>query len=318
MWTKQGLMILGIFLMVGSMSCDSDNNNNFADRVDIGNGRKMYIQCRDSGSPTVVFVSGLLDRSETWSKTLVPSEEAVFPAIAKTTRVCAYDRPGTILATGEGETDFETSRSDPVPQPITLEEPVADLRALLTAIGEPGPYVLVGHSAGGAIAKYYTSKFPADVSGLVLVDYLPYELRNELTDNEWEDWKKVSSPTEANLMLYPDQERLDNQKCLEQELAAAPIKSLPLIVFSSDKPFDISAAAVLGLPPEEARMFLDKIFQAVLDARAEFASEVPGSKYITDTKSGHYIHQEHPKLVADSVRDVIDAVRKGCSSLMCE
>lgn len=312
------MMILGIFLTAGCMSCGSDNNNNFAGRVDIGNGRKMYIQCRGSGSPTVVFVTGLLDRAESWTTTLVPSEEAVYPAIAKTTRVCAYDRPGTVLATGAGEKDFKTSRSDPIPQPINLEESVADLRTLLTAVGEPAPYVLVGHSWGGAMAKYYTSNFPEDVSGLVLVDHLPYELRNELTDNEWEDWKKVSSPTEEALMIYPELERLDNQTNLEQELAAPQIEPLPLIVFSSDEPFDISAAAVLGLSPEEARMFLDKVFQAVLDSRAEFVSEVPGSKYITNTKSGHYIHQEHPKLVADSVLEVIHAVRKGCSSLMCE
>ncbi|MFI5323563.1 MAG: alpha/beta fold hydrolase [Thermodesulfobacteriota bacterium] len=109
-----------------------------------------------------MFVSGLQDRAETWSKTLVPSEQAVFPAIAKTTRVCAYDRPGTVLIVGE---DFEKSCSDPVPQPITLEEPVADLRALLTAIGVPGPYVLVGYSARGAFARYYASKFPEEVSG---------------------------------------------------------------------------------------------------------------------------------------------------------
>ena len=43
-----------------------------------------------------------------------PSEQAVLPAIAQTNRVCAYDRPGTILATGEGAEDFEQSRSDPV------------------------------------------------------------------------------------------------------------------------------------------------------------------------------------------------------------
>lgn len=321
MQTRMGLMIAGILMIAGCMGCDSNNNNNndFAGLVDIGSGRNMYIECRGTGSPTVVFISGLLDRTESWTTSRVPSEEPVYPAIARTTRVCAYDRPGTILATGEGEDDFEKSRSDAIPQPITLEESVADLRALLTAFGEPGPYVVVAHSWGGAMAKYYTSNFPEEVSGLVLVDYLPYKLRNGLTDDEWEDWKKVQSPTEEGLATYPEQEWLENQTNLEQELASPPFEQLPLIVLSSTEPFGLAAADVLNLPPEEARAFLDKIFQAVLDARAEFVGEVPGSTYITDTDSGHYIHQEHPNLISDAVREVVEAVRKGCTTLTgCE
>jgi hypothetical protein len=61
----------------------------FSGLVDIGGGRKMYMECRGKGSPTVVFVSGGGDRAETWSKTLDPSKQAVLPAIAETNRVCA-------------------------------------------------------------------------------------------------------------------------------------------------------------------------------------------------------------------------------------
>jgi pimeloyl-ACP methyl ester carboxylesterase len=132
---------------------NSSNNKDFAGLVDIGGGREMYMECHGTGSPTVVFVSGGGDRTETWSKTLDPKEQAVLPAIAETNRVCAYDRPGTILATGEGIEDFEKSRSDPVPQPTTLQDGVSDLHALLNASGERGPYVVVGHSVGGAIAN---------------------------------------------------------------------------------------------------------------------------------------------------------------------
>jgi pimeloyl-ACP methyl ester carboxylesterase len=94
---------------------DSAKNKDFAGLVDIGGGRKMYMECRGTGYPTVVFVSGGGDRAETWSKTLDSSKQAVLPAIAQTNRVCAYDRPGTLLATGEGAEDFLPSRSDPVP-----------------------------------------------------------------------------------------------------------------------------------------------------------------------------------------------------------
>jgi pimeloyl-ACP methyl ester carboxylesterase len=167
----------------------SHDNKDFAGLVDTGGGRKMYMECHGKGSPTVVFVSGAGDRTETWSKTLDPSEQAVLPAVAETNRVCAYDRPGTYLAVGEGEGDFKPSRSDSAPQPTTLEDGAADLHALLSASGERGPYVVVGHSMGGAIARLYAGEHPRNVSGLVLIDYTPYEAREALTDEQWGYWK---------------------------------------------------------------------------------------------------------------------------------
>src|SRR5215211_2215462 len=67
---------------------DSGKSKDFAGLVDIGGGRKMYMECQGKGLPTVVFVSGAGDRAETWSKTLDPSKQAVLPAIAETNRVC--------------------------------------------------------------------------------------------------------------------------------------------------------------------------------------------------------------------------------------
>ena len=220
---------------------DSGKSKDFAGLVDIGGGRQMYMECRGTGYPTVVFVSGAGDRAETWSKTLDPSKQAVLPAIAQTNRVCAYDRPGTLLATGEGAEDFEPSRSDPVPQPTTLQDGVSDLHALLSASGEGerGPYVVVGHSLGGAIAKLYASEYPRDVSGLVLIDYLPYAARNALSDEQWRLWKNplLGSPSKEALAIYPDQEQNANQRNFYQDSVAPPLKPMPFIVLSSDEPW---------------------------------------------------------------------------------
>src|SRR4051812_43817280 len=101
----------------------------FAGTIDIGAGRMMYADCRGTGSPTVVLVSGLDAAGDLWDSPLTPGAR-VFPAIAEHTRVCTYDRPGTTRAIEGGG----ISRSDPVPQPTTTVDAVSDLHALLSAL----------------------------------------------------------------------------------------------------------------------------------------------------------------------------------------
>src|SRR5437016_4110893 len=65
--------------------------------IDIGAGRKMYFKCSGSGSPTVILESGYRNDADIWSAQFEPGNSTVFPEVAKFTRVCAYDRPGTFL-----------------------------------------------------------------------------------------------------------------------------------------------------------------------------------------------------------------------------
>src|SRR5579872_728379 len=95
----------------------------FSGLIDIGNGRKMYLECRGTGSPTVVLVAGLKASADDWNS--VPrSGPTVFSGVANVTRICAYDRPGTPVGD-------QPSRSDPVRQPTTAADAVSDLHALL-------------------------------------------------------------------------------------------------------------------------------------------------------------------------------------------
>ncbi len=116
--------------------------------VNVG-GYRLHIHCTGSGSPTVVIESGWGDMSASWGW--------VQPEVAKTTRICTYDRAGM-------------GWSEASPQPRTAREYAKDLRTLLEKANEPGPHVLVGHSMGGFTVIVYAHDYPADVSGLVLID----------------------------------------------------------------------------------------------------------------------------------------------------
>ncbi len=116
--------------------------------VDVG-GYRLHINCTGSGSPTVVIEAGWGDSSASWGW--------VQPEVAKTTRICTYDRAGM-------------GWSEASPQPRTAREFAKELHTLLAKANEPGPYVLVGHSMGGYTVRVYAHDYPEEVSGLVLVD----------------------------------------------------------------------------------------------------------------------------------------------------
>src|SRR5262249_30977605 len=169
--------------------------------VEIGRGRKLFVECQGSGSPTVVLISGKGTDASDWMQIAdptdpavhtptddvgaglarqIPSNDAVFPAVARFTRVCAYDRPDTRL-TGY---DLSTPRS----QPHTVNQDVRDLHALLRAIGEPTPYVLVPHSYGGWIAELYARRYPKSVGGLVMVDAATELLKGVMSPTQLTNW----------------------------------------------------------------------------------------------------------------------------------
>jgi pimeloyl-ACP methyl ester carboxylesterase len=116
--------------------------------VDVG-GSKLHLACAGEGSPTVVLEAALGASSVSWS--------LVQPEVARVTRVCSYDRAG-----------FGWSEAGP--QPRTARRIATELHVLLERAGIAPPYVLVGHSYGGVVARVFAHNYRTEVAGLVFVD----------------------------------------------------------------------------------------------------------------------------------------------------
>jgi pimeloyl-ACP methyl ester carboxylesterase len=126
--------------------------------VDVG-GRRLYVNCTGSGSPTVVLEAGLWQTSSYWGP--------IATNIAADTRVCVYDRAGR-------------GQSEPASGPQDGIAIAADLHALLAGAHEDGPYLLVGHSSGGVYVRIFASEYPDEVAGVVLLDAQPVEALTRL------------------------------------------------------------------------------------------------------------------------------------------
>lgn len=272
----------------------------FAGRVRLPNGRRIYLRCQGTGRPTVILEAGLRNRADVWSEKADPrqAEPPVFQALARRTKVCAYDRPGVTL-TADGRN--LTSRSDPVRMPRSAADMVSDLRALTRAAGIPGPFVLAGHSTGGLIARLYASTYPADVRGLVLVDAIAEPIETLLTVTQWNAYNAgyfLAPP--AGFEGYANLEIIDFARSFaEMRRRPRPPRQIPLVVLTKTEPFGIPGA--LGRAVERAwRTTSDDL------ARLE-----PGTPHVFVAGVGHYIQVFKPAAVTAQVLRVLDAVRAG-------
>ena len=190
--------------------------------------------------PTVVLDSGLFGRGDSWNVSDDPKATPVLAGVQQFTRVCTYDRPGTVI--GSAPKDF--GRSDPVPMPRNVAAAVTDLHELLSAAKVPGPCVLVGHSFGGLDSLLYALNYPRRVAGIVFVDALPPELRNQMTPSLWKTYSELNAQPLPGLH-YKELERMDFSAGIDQAqraLARTTLPAIPIVVLTKDRPFRSSSA----------------------------------------------------------------------------
>jgi pimeloyl-ACP methyl ester carboxylesterase len=116
---------------------------------DVGEDRQMYLSQKGTGSPTIIFESGIAATSQNWAH--------VQQLVSTLTRTVTYDRGGLGWSSA--------SNSDRTPSNI-----VRELRTLLQLARVPPPYILVGHSFGGLVVRRFAAEHPDEVLGVVLID----------------------------------------------------------------------------------------------------------------------------------------------------
>lgn len=277
--------------------------SNQAGTVEV-DGRKLYLECKGKSSPLVILISGYRNNAAIWTTPPKPGVTPVFDAVAAFTRVCAYDRPGTILDA------TQLSRSDPVAMPRSSDEVVSELHDLLDAARIEGPYVLVAHSLGGLFARLFAATYPSEIAGLVLVDAWPESMPKLLGPEQWQGYATLSAPPPPGLETYHDLEVVDFGAASQRMAEAAnrqPLSEIPLFILSRAKP--------VALPPDVPVDFSPSAFEAAWrKGQDELAALLPDAKHVVATESDHYIQIEQPDLVVEAVRTVVDAVHDRASS----
>jgi len=296
--------------------------------VDIG-GRRIHLDCRGTGSPTVVLVSGLdISGSLSWS--------AVHDSIAVTTRTCAYSRAGIMW-------------SDPSPDPVTGKGVADDLRAALTRGGEHPPFVMVGHSLGGPYIMTYTRLYGDDVAGLVMVDAShpdqlqrlgrivpavgdPESVLGPIKMASALSWLGVARFLASRAKPMPNQSEAGGRAvtayathslpgALKESAALRAIFSdagtfrqlgdRPLFVLSAMKPMTDAERATLDVTPEKASEF-KAMWKTLHEEEASWSTR---SQHRVLEDATHYIQFHRPDVVIAAVRSVVDSVRVGPKGL---
>lgn len=262
--------------------------------VDIG-GRSLRYRCQGNGAPTVIIEPGggvSVETVTSWN--LTRGWPVIIRDVAKTTRVCAYDRAGL-------------GRSDKASLPRTSLDVAKDLHVLLDKAGVEPPYVFAGQSFGGINVRMFTHLYPDTVAGVVLVDSSHPDMYPEVAKV-----LPTPSPEDENYALLkgwregPDlsgsREWVDLKKNAELVRATGSLGDRPLIVLSASPAWNDPYA------PDDVEPLIKEVGQR-LDA--DLAALSTNSKHIVATKAGHNIQADEPQLVTDAILDVVAQVRAG-------
>jgi len=256
-----------------------------ADVVDVG-GRSLFVECIGSGSPTVLLEAGFGGTSNNWA--------AVLTELGRTTRTCAYDRAGL-------------GASDAIPGVHDAGDEIKDLERLLDRARIAPPYVLVGHSYGGLLARLFAHAHPEQTGGVVQVDAEGRDSwRRGLAA-----WPKSLAPGARRAIA--EREVLRGVDMRASAALASGIRSLgdkPLVVLSAARERELFTGVPSAVYPR-----WNRVWRAMQHELARLSSD---HAHVLALRSDHFIQNDQPDLVIRAIRAVVRTVRDDAELPPCE
>lgn len=283
-----GSIAIAVMLLI--VSCTSPSDGSTDKLVDIGS-HKLYLNCRGSGSITIVIETGVGETYRTLG--------SLIESLSQETRVCAYDRAGY-------------GQSEPGPMPRDSQREADELHQLLTNSGEQGPFLLLGHSLGALNMQVYAHTYPEEINGLVLLDPSPLswmlgesflDLRESFieaaiaTRQDAEAAAASSDPGVNGNADYLDAVASESEEFFGSTARTlAEIQSfgkMPLIVIGATEPepgFGEAAGPFRQFWNEGSRLL---------------AGKAQSGKFILAEGSSHHIHLDAPHIVMDAILELM-------------
>lgn len=260
----RGLKPLAAAAVLGLLAACASAPPSTRQRVD---GAELAVARHGSGTPTVVFQSGLGDGLAAWA--------AVWQGLPASPSVFAYDRPGY------GDSPATTSPRDP----CTV---ATELRTLLQAAGLAPPYVLVGHSLGGTYQAAFARLFPQDVAALLLLDATHPEHWATMQQRA-PGMAAVVSTLRATFGSAMRRE-FDDQAACNARLAALPPPRVPSRLLVRTR-FEMMESADF------------REMSVALQQR--WLADWPGLQRVAVEGSGHYIQKDRPEAVLQALQALL-------------
>jgi pimeloyl-ACP methyl ester carboxylesterase len=262
--------------------------------VDIG-GFRLHINCTGEGSPTVVIDAGLGDSSSSWA--------IVQSGVAKTTRVCTYDRAGL-------------GWSEPGPLPRDARQIARELNTLLHNANIPGPYLLVGHSLGGLPVRVFAHDYPSEVAGMVLIDSMYPEQTGYATQSNVFSFLSVLARFGIVRLLAKPAGLVDSEPPNAAASFALSVRPKSLQAFANEirgLPDSLAEAGAvesfgdLPLIVLSRGLDSDPAWQA---GQAELSRLSSNSQHLTADHSDHLIQRHQPDAAVAAILKMVEQVRK--------
>jgi pimeloyl-ACP methyl ester carboxylesterase len=244
------------------------------------------LEQRQAGKPVIVLEAGAGNGLETW--------QPLFAEIAKRAPVVAYDRRGI-------------GQSQPDRQRPTLRRVAESLDALLQQINVAPPYVLVGHSWGGAFIRAFADAHPDEVAGMVFIDASDMESSREEKAAilpESERAKTLAPPTFPPL---PANVTPGQRAEFEEIMAETTADYATARTFR--QPPGIPVAVVVSTPPGRLQGNGGAILRLHIRRQSEWALTSSKGLFTTAGHVGHFVHRDDPGLVMHLIDHVLTHVK---------